>query len=125
MPSALEGLVREVLVAHLRATTSAGERRTGAPSSSRALREDELVEVGQRDDEVDVVLDDEARRAAARSPGRPTREDELVAVGVVERRRQAVDVGRDRRRAGPAEGRDDVDALPGAGEEDRRHGERA
>ena len=52
-------------------------------------------------------------------------EDELIAVGVVERRREAVDVGRDRRRARPAEGRDDVHALSCAGEEDRCHGERA
>ncbi len=51
--------------------------------------------------------------------------DELVAVSVVERRSEGVDVDRDRGRAGPAERRNDVDALAGAGEEDGGHGERA
>jgi hypothetical protein len=40
----------------------------------------------------------------------------------VERRSQGVDVGRDRRRARPVERVDDVDALPRAREEHRRHG---
>jgi hypothetical protein len=51
--------------------------------------------------------------------------NERLHVGVVERRRQPVDVRRDGGRPGVGEGRDDVHALPRAGEEDRRHGSRA
>ncbi len=57
-------------------------------------------------------------------PGVVDADHELVEIGVVQRGRQRVDVDGDRRRAGPAEGRDDVDPLPCAGEEDRCHGER-
>ena len=116
---ALEGLVCHVLVAHLGDDLARG-KEDGRAQLPAALREDELVEIGERDDEVDVVLDDEAgelrhvlRVADARN--------ELVLIRVVERRGQAVDVGRDRRRAGSAEGGHDVDALAGAGEKDGRH----
>ena len=83
----------------------------------------QLVEVGERDDQLDVVLGDERRERGDVARVVDAR-DERVVVGVVERRRERVDVGGDRGRAGPAEGRDDVDALAGAGEEDRRHGGR-
>ena len=43
-------------------------------------------------------------------------------IGVVERRRQPIEIGRDGGRAGPTERLDDVDALTGAGEENRGHG---
>ena len=82
--------------------------------------EDEVVEVGQRHDQPDVVLAhqltdlvDVGRVADA------LRED--VDVRVVERGRERVDVGRDRDRACVRESADDVDALPRAREEDRRH----
>jgi hypothetical protein len=42
-------------------------------------------------------------------------------VGVVQRGREAVEIGGDRRRARAREGAHDVDALPGTGEEDGRH----
>jgi hypothetical protein len=45
-----------------------------------------------------------------------------VLVRVVERGRERVRVGGDRRGAGPREGGDDVDALARAGEEDGGHG---
>ena len=47
--------------------------------------------------------------------------DERAVVGVVERGRERVEVGGDRRRAGAAERADDVDALARAGEEHRGH----
>ena len=47
--------------------------------------------------------------------------NEGPVMGVVERRRQPVEVGGDGGRARPSEGAHDVDALAGAGEEDRRH----
>ena len=49
---------------------------------------------------------------------------ERHVVGVVERGRQAVEIGGDRRRAGPPERGDDVDPLAGAGEENSGHGGR-
>ena len=56
---ALEGLVCHVLVAHL-GDDLAGGKEDGRAELVAVLREDELVEIGERDDEVDVVLDDEA-----------------------------------------------------------------
>ena len=50
---------------------------------------------------------------------------ERPPIGVVERRRELADVDRKRGGAGAGERSDDVDALPGAGEEDCGHGERA
>ena len=118
----LEGLVGEVLVAHLLRHVRRRQEERCAELVTCA-GEDQLVEIGERDDEVDAVLGDELRelRDVARIVDA---DDELVAVGVVERRRERVDVDGNGRRAGPAEGRDDVDALPCAGEEDRGHGER-
>ena len=68
-----------------------------------------------------VVLLDELRER--RDVGRildPRHEREVVRVP--ERGSERVEVGGDRRRARATEGRDDVDALPGAGEEDGCHG---
>ena len=108
-----------------RSTTSAAGSSTSAGSSSpRALGEHQVVEVGERDDEPDVVLAATSSRSAGDVAGVVDARHERVAVGVVERGRERVDVGGDRRRAGPSEGGDDVDALPRAGEEDRGHGER-
>jgi hypothetical protein len=119
----LERLMREVLVAHL-GDDLRGRQEDGGTELVAGAGEGELIEVGQRDDEIDTVLLDEAgqRRDVLRVADA---RHELVPVGVVERGREAVDVGRDRRRAGPAEGGHDVDALPSAREENRRHGERA
>ena len=47
--------------------------------------------------------------------------DERLHVGVVQGRRQRVEIGRDRRRAGSPEGAHDVDALARAREEDADH----
>ena len=92
--------------------------------SSRGSGEGQLVEIGQRDDQVDGVLGDQGCEL-----GEVARvvdaQDELVAIRVVERRSERVDVDRDCGRAGPAERGDDVDALAGAREEDGGHGERA
>ncbi len=115
--------MREVLVAHLLDDVGRGqEHRHGdvIPGSG----EDQLVEVGQGNDQVDGVLGDESRELwdVARVVDAS---DELVPIRVVERGSERVDVDRERRRAGPAEGRDDVDALARACEEDGGHGERA
>ncbi len=86
-----------------------------------ALGERVVVEVGERDDERDVVLGDErAQRGQVRRV--VDARDERVAVGVVERRRERVDVRRERRRAGARERAEDVDPLAGAREEHGRHG---
>ena len=79
-----------------------------------------MVEIGERDDQADVVLVDEpAQRGDVAGVVDPRHE--RMVVGVVERGRERVEVGRDGRRAGAPERRDDVDALPRAGEEDRSH----
>ena len=113
----------EVLVAHLLGDLGGRQKNWCAELVARA-GEHELVEIGERDDEVDAVLFDELCQLG-HVAGVVDPYDELVAVRVVERRSEAVDVRCDRGRTRPAEGRDDVHALPGAGEEDRRHGERA
>ena len=92
-----------------------------APSRLRAS--DALVEVGQRHDEPDVVLGDE-RRERRHVAGIVDPRDERHVIGVVERGRERVEVGGDRGGAGPAERGHDVDALAGAGEENRGHGGR-
>ena len=72
--------------------------------AERLLRpgEHEMVEVGQRHDQANVVQRHEVaeRRDVA---GVVDPRDDGVAVGVVERRGERVDVGRDRRRTGTAE----------------------
>ena len=90
--------VREVLVAHLLDDVGRRqEHRHGDVITGPS--EGQLVEIGQRDD-------------------RP-------AIGVVQRGRQLAAVDGDGRRSGAREGGDDVDALPGAREKDRRHDVRA
>ena len=114
----LEEDVSEVLVAHPLADLGLGDERQGGRELLPRARQQDLVEIGERDDQPDVVLgyergqrSDVARVVDAR--------DEGVLVGVVERRGERVDVGGDRRRARPPERRHDVDALSRAGEEDR------
>ena len=79
-----------------------------------------MVEIGQRDDQANVVqLDEVAERrdvAEVVDAGH-----ERPAVGVVERGRELVDVDGDRGRAGLAKRGDDVNPLPGAREQDGRH----
>jgi hypothetical protein len=79
-----------------------------------------MVEVRQRHDQANVVQGDEVteRRDVA---GVADPRHDRVAVGVVERRGERIHVGGDRRRTGAAECADDVDALPGTGEQDGRH----
>ena len=120
MPRRANSSVREVLVAHLAADVRRGQEDERRRELVARLGQGDVVEVGERDDQAHVVLADEpgergdvARIVDAR--------DERVVVGVVERRRQAVGVGDDRRRAGARELGHDVDPLPGAREEDCRH----
>ena len=122
IPEPLEGLVGQVLVAHLLGHAGRREEQRRAEVVARG-GEDHLVEIGERDDQVDVVLGDEPGQLG-HIAGVVHAEDELVTVRVVEGGRERVGVRGNGRRAGPAERRDDVDALPRAGEEDRRHGER-
>ena len=83
-----------------------------------------MVEVVERDDEAHVVL--------AHEPGERVHVvgigdagDDRLPVGVVERRGERVRVGGERDRTGGPERPHDVDALPGAREEDDRHERRA
>ena len=86
------------------------------------LGEKQVVEVGERHDEAHVVLLDE--RAQRVDVGRVVDTRHARApLGRVQRRRELVDVGGERRRPGAGEGGDDVDALARAGEEDDRHRE--
>ena len=98
----------------------AGHEDDGRRQLSSQPRQDHMVEVGERDDQPDVVGVDEVAEGADVAVVVDARH-ERAAVGVVERRRERIDVGRDRRRARAAERGDDVDALPGAREEDGRH----
>ena len=113
--------MRRVLVAHRPAHLRLGNQSQRGRERVARLREKHLIEVGQRHHQLDVVLrnqgserGDVARAVDARHQGE--------CVRVVERRCHRVGIGGDRCRARAPEGRDDVDALPGAGEEDRSHG---
>ena len=118
---ALEEGVGEVLVAHRLADLRLGHERQCRLEDAARAREQELVEVGERDDELDVVLLDELRERRDVGWILDSRH-ELEVIRVPERGSERVEVGGDRRRARATEGRDDVDALPGAGEEDGCHG---
>ena len=84
------------------------------------LGELQMVEIGQRHDQANLVQRDEiAERGHV--AGVVDSRHERVPIGVVERGRERVDVGRDRRRAGARERGDDVDALARAREQDGRH----
>ena len=79
-----------------------------------------MVEIRERDDQTHVVEADEvAERGDV--PRIVDARHECALVGVVERGRELVDVGRDRRRAGARKRSDDVDALARAREQDGRH----
>ena len=96
-----------------------GDEHDGGRELGARPREDHVVEIGERDDQPHVVDGDEVAKGADVAEVVDPRHERAV-VGVVERGRERVDVGRDRRRAGAAERRDDVDALAGAREERRR-----
>ena len=119
----LEEDVGDVLVRHRGAHLVGRREQERGLELRAAARDDALIDVGDGHDELDVVLGDERgeRREVARvvDPG-----DERHVIRVVERGSQAVEVGCDRRRPGPLERGHDVDALPGAGEENRCHGGR-
>ncbi len=116
----LEEAVREVLVAAARDRLRLGHEHDRLAEAIAIRGEDEVIEVGERDDQADVVHLHELREGgdvAGVVHGR----HERTAVGVVERRREVADVRGDRRRARTAERGDDVDALARAREEDGRH----
>ena len=121
IPCSSKKTVREVLVGAARDRLLVGHEHDRGAELVPRLREHDVVEVGQRHDQPDVVQRDEVAQGVDVA-GVVDARDERAVVGVVERRRERVDVGRDRRRAGAAERRDDVDALPGAREEDGGHG---
>ena len=79
-----------------------------------------MVEIGERDDQPDVVLLDE-RAQRGEVAGVVDARHDLAVIGDVERRRELAGVDRERRRAGAAKRGDDVDPLPRAGEEDHGH----
>ena len=76
----------------------------------RALGEQQVVEVGERDHQPHPVLADELLQRGEVAGVVDARNDRAL-VRVVERGRERVGVDRDRARAGPPEGGDDVDAL--------------
>ena len=120
MPCVDEEPVCEVLVGTALDRLDVRHEHDGAAEVVTRLRQLQVVEVGQRHDQADVVEHDEVsqRRDVARvvDPWH-----ERVPVGMVERGRELVDVGRDRRRACARERGDDVDALARAREQDGRH----
>ena len=83
-------------------------------------REHVVVEVGQRNDQTDVMQVDEVAKRRDVAEVVDARH-ERPTVGVVERRRQLVDVDGDGGGAGLAKRGDDVNPLPGAREQDGRH----
>ena len=119
-PVRLEERVRQVLVAHRPAHLGCrGEHERGRQLLPGG-RDDLLVEVGQRHDEPYVVIGDEPRqRLHVRGIVDPR--DDGPVMSVVERRGQRVEIAGDGGRTRSPEGAHDVDALAGAGEENRRH----
>ncbi len=112
--------MREVLVAQPLDDVGLGEQHERVQLVACA-RERELVEVGERDDQLHVVaLDELAERRDV--GGVVDARDELEGVREIRRGREPVRVCGDRRRAGGAEGLDDVHPLAGAREENRCHG---
>ena len=111
--------MREVLVAETLDGVRVRQQHERAQLVPR-VREQALVEVGERDDQPDVVLvDDPAQRGDVVRLVDPRHE--RVPVGVVQRGRERVRVRCDRGRAGPAKSADDVNPLAGAREENRCH----
>ena len=85
------------------------------------LGEEQVVEVGERHDQAHVVLLDE-RAQGLDVAGIVDARHDRAPLGRVQRRRELVDIGGERRRTRAGEGGDDVDALARAGEEDdHRH----
>ena len=117
----LEEQVRQVLVAHRRADLGRRCEHDCRRERFPTRREDPLIEIGQRDDETDVVCGDEPGEGGD-VPGVVDARHQRLVIGVVERRRERIDVGRDGGGARPPERGDDVDALAGAREENGGHG---
>ena len=109
----------EVLVAESLDRFPFGQEEESAQFLATA-RQRRLVEVRERHDQLHVVLVDDSPKGGD-IIGIVDPRHEHVPVRVVERRRERVRIGGDRRRAGAAEGADDVHALARAGEEDGRH----
>ncbi len=116
----LEELVREVLVGAPRDGFDPGDEHERPTEVFAAVCEDMVVEVGERHDQANVVQLDEIAQGREVADVVDARH-ERTAVGVVERRCELVDVDGDRRCAGFAKRGHDVDALPGAREQDDRH----
>ncbi len=115
-----EEAVGEVLVAHRAAHRGARREDERRRELVTCGRDDLLVEIGERNDKAHVVLGDE-RGERGHVAGIVDPRDERGVVGVIERGRERVEVGGDRRRPGAAERAHDVDALPCAGKEDGCH----
>ena len=124
IPLRLEERVREVLVAHRR--THLGRRREHerGREGGTVPRQNLLIEIGQRHDEADVVLGDEAGEGG-NVAGVGDARNERHVIRVVERGSEPVEVRWRSSWRRPAERGHDVDALPGAGEENGSHGGRA
>ena len=104
----------------VRHTSGLGASTSAGASASRAAETISWSRSVSGTTSRDVVLGDERRERGHVARVVDAR-DERHLVGVVERGRERVEVGRDRRRAGPPEGAHDVDALSRAREEDRGH----
>ena len=97
-----------------------GHEHDGAGERAAVLGEHEVVEIGERHDQPHVVQFDEVAQRGNVARVVHSRDDRAT-VGVVERGCERIDIRRDRRCAGLTEGRDDVDALAGAREQNRGH----
>ncbi len=115
----LEELMREPLVRQ-RVDDLRGRQEHERAQLVAGTCEHAVVEIGERDDEVDVVLAHElAQRRDVTGIADPR--DKRMLVGVVERRRKGVQIGREGMGPGALECRHDVDPLSDAREEDAAH----
>ena len=119
-PALLEERVRDVLVSGPPHDLGVGKKHDRVQLVA-PLGQQQLVEVGQRDHQPDVVNTDQLLERGQIAWIVDPRDDRMH-VGVVDRGRELVGVDRERAGAGPAERGHDIHALPGAGEEDAGHG---
>jgi hypothetical protein len=116
----LEEEVRQVLVGAASDRVRLRDEDERAAELAAVLGEHEVIEIGERDDQPDVVQAHEVAERIDVSGIVDTRH-ERATIGVIQRRCERIDVCRDGCRAGDAEGGDDVDALTRAREQDCGH----
>ena len=119
-PALLEQHVREVLV--LEALDDfRGRQKNECAHLVAGTRQRDLIEICERNDQVDALLLDELAQSRDVSIVLDSRH-ERMQVGVVESGSERIDVRGNRDRTGLTKRLDDVDALSRTREENRRHG---